>query len=197
MLHWTAQTRKAPTNPGCSPSCSSMNSPWGAVCLGPPGYCWNTQCMVGWKCELVGSGEELWLQVHRSRKMAPLGTWYCSSLQSWSAASRWCRCKSFHHHVPYLRMCGQMLCSKLCTLNQTVQGSWALSNEYWGQMSLLFWAVDLIFMDGPGNNVLNKGVRWPHDGSWADKERLRKWYHKIGKQSFILTTYVVALCCIL
>ena len=46
-------------------------------------------------------------------------------------------------------------------------------NEYCGQKCLLFRAVDVIFMDGPGQDVLDGVVRcWgddcAHDGSWVD-----------------------------
>ena len=41
-------------------------------------------------------------------------------------------------------------------------------------MCLLFWTVDVIFMDGPSQDVLNKVAwRWgnsrAYEGSWADK----------------------------
>ena len=43
-------------------------------------------------------------------------------------------------------------------------------------MCLLFWAVDVIFMNGPSQDVLNM-VAWcwgdsrAHDGSWEDKQK--------------------------
>ena len=105
----------SPTKQGYYPLCSSINSPWGAVDPGSPGYCWNTQCMIVQTRGLLGSGEQLWLHFHRSRMTAHLGTWLCNSLQIWSTASLWCRCKFFHHHAPYLHMCSRMLCSRLHT----------------------------------------------------------------------------------
>ena len=125
----------SPTRPACSPSCSSTNSQRGAIDPGLPGYCWNTQYMIGQTSGLLGSGEQLWPHFHHSRTMVPLGTWWYSSPQIWSAAPRWCRYKSFRHHVPYLHMCGRMLCSKLCTLNQAVQDNrrlWRMSSTTCG-----------------------------------------------------------------